>query len=522
MNLFEINIKTLLDLEPLHAVEIFRRLLWAESDRVGIGRNLITVPECIYVGDGGIDAYIDNADPVDDSLIPKGNSGYQIKAGPLSVEKCVDELLSGKKPKKFKKTKMGRSKSNTKTARDARVLKPEIKKLLDKDGTYVLVLFAKITREKGDERAKRIRDVLKKNGYPKAKVRVYVPNQMAGFIERLPGVILFLNKDLHACQSFESWSGDADIKSPSKYFSDKQRSDAIIEIREVLRNNRSNANIFLVSGLPGIGKTRFVHELLNQPDLRATVIYVDARQFIDTPLFNKLLDDAEKFAIVVFDECDADTFDKICKKISSRSPRLAAVCVSNEISDVSSPDIKHSKLDALSKDQIEAIIRFEAPALAPQVVDRLATFADGYPRIAEILAKSFAQSKDDTNSILLLKDTSLLNRLIAGRLDPASSDFLTHKAVLGALSLFAKIGFLPPADKEARWLAGFIGIDWRTFSDVVRFQQERQIIKGKTYIYVTPFMLKIHLYVDWWKSRGFDKEEFDQFVQTMPDDIRTD
>ena len=61
------------------AVDFFRRLLWSESTRTGIGRNLVNIPDCINVGDGGLDALIPNVSPNFADVIPNGTSGYQRK-----------------------------------------------------------------------------------------------------------------------------------------------------------------------------------------------------------------------------------------------------------------------------------------------------------------------------------------------------------------------------------------------------------------------------------------------------------
>jgi hypothetical protein len=69
---FAIPVNDLTNLAPDRAVEFFRRLLWAEAARVGIARHLIDVPDCINVGDGGIDAYIKEANPSIDEVISRG------------------------------------------------------------------------------------------------------------------------------------------------------------------------------------------------------------------------------------------------------------------------------------------------------------------------------------------------------------------------------------------------------------------------------------------------------------------
>lgn len=125
MNVYGLQSNDLKNLGQHRAVEFFRRLLWAEGSRVGIGRNLIDVPDCINVGDGGLDSVIQNAAPSSVDIVPSGFSGFQIKSSDLRPGNCRKELHQG---------------GNLKAP-----LKPEITRLLDNDGTYTLVLFADIT-----------------------------------------------------------------------------------------------------------------------------------------------------------------------------------------------------------------------------------------------------------------------------------------------------------------------------------------------------------------------------------------
>lgn len=59
------------------SVEFFRRFLWAESDRGGVGKRVILVPRCINVGDGGIDAYVEDDTPSDDEVIPMETTRFE-------------------------------------------------------------------------------------------------------------------------------------------------------------------------------------------------------------------------------------------------------------------------------------------------------------------------------------------------------------------------------------------------------------------------------------------------------------
>lgn len=92
MKIYDLTARDLENLSSDRAVDFFRKLLWEEARRVGISRRLIEVPTCINVGDGGLDAIIEDANPSLDDVIPTGFSGFQIKSADLTPKKCKKEL----------------------------------------------------------------------------------------------------------------------------------------------------------------------------------------------------------------------------------------------------------------------------------------------------------------------------------------------------------------------------------------------------------------------------------------------
>ena len=160
---FTVEPEVFVSLSSDRAVKLFRQLLWAEAGRVGIGRHLINVPDCINVGDGGVDAYIDNAHPSDDDVIPEGSSVFQVKSTDLGPKACRRELhVDGNLNQP---------------------LKDEVDLRLQRGAAYILVIMADITDAKIRTRCDAIRDQLGKSGYLSTTVRVYSANQMAGFHE---------------------------------------------------------------------------------------------------------------------------------------------------------------------------------------------------------------------------------------------------------------------------------------------------------------------------------------------------
>lgn len=88
MDLFSLKSNDITNLGVEGAVIFFRELLWTEASRVKIGRQLISLPDCVNVGVGGLDSLVENAEPLLDDVIPKGTSGFQIKSSDLAPSEC--------------------------------------------------------------------------------------------------------------------------------------------------------------------------------------------------------------------------------------------------------------------------------------------------------------------------------------------------------------------------------------------------------------------------------------------------
>jgi len=365
--LFNLEANDLKNLGPDLAVDSFRKLLWNEASLVGIGKHLIDVPNCINVKDGGIDAYIEDASPTSDDIIPVGTSGFQIKSSSLSSIECKKELHVGgilDQP-----------------------IKPRIKKILSNGGTYILVLFADITNS--DDKKETIKEELKKFGYPNPKVRLYNASKISEFMARFPSLILNFNKDSLYGIPYNFWSDNDDIRRPALYIIDENRQKIANEITSQLRNPNGKSVIYRITGLSGVGKTRFIYETLKPDDLKNRVIYVRADQFMSSTLYNRLIIDHDLSAIIVVDECNPDQHRQIANFFANRGDRIAIITLSYEFGYVSFSDSGLYKIPRLSQGSIKMLIKAEAAGLPENIIDRLSQFADGYPHIATLLAISY-------------------------------------------------------------------------------------------------------------------------------------
>ncbi len=500
INPFSLQTQQLTNISADVAVEFFRRLLWAEASRVGIGRNLIDVPDCINVGDGGIDAYIEDAEPEDDDVIPQGTTGFQIKSSDLQPMQCKRELH--------------------KRGDLEEPLKPEVERILDLGGNYILVLFASLPPNVRRAREDAIREELTNYGYEDPKIRVYAAEQLIGFAERYVSLVTWFKNDLLQCLPYSAWAERSDISTPTRFVPDTNRAKWIEQTREELRNLNGQCPVLRVIGLSGIGKTRLVFETLGDNDLRERVIYVNANQFRNSFLLNTLQIDDSLSAIIDIDECDINNHDEFVRAFSTRSSRLALITISYELNNAP-PPTKLFRLENLGKSEIESILDSENSGLPNNVIARISEFSSGYPKIAVLLQETYLLDTRHEIDFANISDEVLFNRLVGGTLDPNSEEFRTKKVLTG-LSLFSKVGYVGELSKEAEWVAQVANVEYAEFSRVVERERQRGIVQGQYYLYVAPYLLRIHLLREWWESQGLTGEEFNSFFLSIPEKFRSD
>ena len=502
MEPFSLHPNDLQGIDSTRAVDFMRKLLWAEAARVGVGQHLFLVPSNINTADGGLDATIEWAEPTDDGVIPQGKSGFQIKASDLLPGACVKEL--------HVKKEIGNP------------LSPAVKNLLDAGGTYVLVLFASLTSQQKFRREEKLRSHLESLGYQSGSVRLYTRDQLADMAGRFPAIIVWQKGISWHGISHATWSSNRDISAPNSFVNNSGRKVAMEAIWERLRAPGEECPVFRLTGLPGIGKTRFAFETLSPDDLKNRVIYTDATRFLQSPLRGWLQSNDSVSAILVVDECDADAHRVLVQDFSSRGPRLAVVTMSYEIARLPQPtNVLH--LEPLDTESIRTILTSEFPGLPSNVVNRLADFADGFPRIAYLLATTYSNNPGGGEDYIQISDDLLMQRLIGGGADTTSEWYSKQEKVLRGIALFERIGYEGAhQEAESRWLANHLGVEWTDFQEVVHYQKQRGLLQGDHYLYITPFMLKVELFTKWWAIQVPTRDHFLRLVQSIPASFRSD
>ncbi len=504
--IFTASEEHLASLSPEEAVRFFRGLLWAEARRIEIPLSGIHVSHWINVPDGGIDADVaENALGGDNGLIKLGYTGYQIKAG-KSFEPWQDSAI--------KEELFGRNKPAT-----PENLGEAVKACLKKRGTYVLVCTGiDPTAQQIAEAVSHLKKYFEMCGHA-AQIEVLGQNTLLAFLGRFPSLSLQLKKlDRAEFQSHDSWSAQNEMR---KEFKPGEKQMAFVSsLRNELRRKTESALHLHVRGEPGIGKTKLVLEATRDDDLRPLVIYCEsASRFRDSTLINEVLRDDNHFSMIaVIDECDSTDRTYIWNRLADRGRRIKLVTIYNEFEDDSGRTI-HLDVPLLDDAHISAIIQsYDVPE---DKADRWAVPCSGSPRVAYVIGLNLRNHPED---LLRPPDTvKVWDRFICGGDPPESADVGQRRVVLQHIALFKRFGYGLPVIAEARVIANRIAaadtqITWAKFETIIAKLRRRKVLQGENTLYITPKLLHIKLWVDWWDEHG-NMFDLDQFSEGLPEKL---
>jgi hypothetical protein len=491
---------------PGEAVDLVRELLWAEARRIGLSTTEINVSADVSMPDGGIDASVQwNASAIPSDAIKPGRTSYQIKASgvfkPWDETHVKKELFGKKSPAKVN---LGES----------------VRRCLEEKAAYVLVC----TKCDLDEaRHKKAIETLKKLfaqcGHKKAKVEVWSQNTLVGLLQRFPSLRLKVNGRAHfRFQTHKSWTQQEEMTRAFK--AGHPQLTVIENLRTELRAQQPAALHVRVGGDPGIGKTRLVHEVTRAEDLEPLVIYcATASSFKDSDLMNEILrEDSEFYAILVIDECDAVDRAYVWDRLKNLRGRIQLITIYNE-PEKTTGTIRYVDAPPLGKEEVIEIIH--SYGVPKDRVARWTEYCGGSPRVAHVIGMNLKNNPDD---LLREPDTvTVWDRYIGGLDDPDSQQFQQRRVVLRHLALFKRCGYGGKLVEEAKavWRLARktdASITWARFVEIIEELRQRKVLQGENTLYITPKLLHIKLWSDWWDSYGHGFE-LRQFLADLPESL---
>ena len=482
---FEVRPSDLEGLGDEAAVDLVRRLVWADAAASGIGLNLVNVPSAINVRDGGVDGEVTGADSDGKyGIIKRGITRYQVKSGRFSPNEASIEKILLSRPG---------------------VLRDRIRHCLDRGGTLV-VAFTKWDDPDAAEgsAAGKFRKVLAgvSSKYGTAKVEIWRQNTILGLLNHLPALRLYLTTAPHSgYHSVREWSGLADMRE-ELHLGAKQKA-FIDDLRDYIRGDEAPVHA-RVLGEPGIGKTRLVLEACRAPDIEELVVYVDDPAHLESGdlLVWLARQGAGARVVLVVDECDYEARVHTWNKLRQYSPRIKLITIYNELGEDGGRGTKIAEVPPLSGAEIGMILA-EYDIGEPER-SRWADLCGPYPRAARMIGQSMML--DRSHPFMDSDIVSGWERLITSRLTIGSPEHKSRKAVLLWLSLFKKFGYEGGAGEYGEAIRDLVcrfeGMSRGDFRRIVGELRRMRILQGPHTLYITPKILHVYLWLEWWRTYG--------------------
>ena len=458
------------------AVDLIRDLIHSEAFFSGIKANEINVPANTHSKDGGIDGVVkDASNDGNHGIIKKGTTVYQIKSGKFSPnQSCVRKIL-------FNGSK----------------LNDRIRACFEDGGTLVVAFTGWDAPTAQHERAeKEFRRQIEEAGFRDPRIEIWRQNQIIGFLGFFPPLQLSV-KGLSGSplRLHEEWRAMADMQDDVHL--GQQQHVFIDSVRAALRGG-DRAPI-RVSGEPGIGKTRLVLEATDEDDLRPSVVYFERpRDLTEHGLLRYVCRAGRRAeAVLVVDECSFADQAKIWNALEYGAPGVRLITIyaeedgSGRAGCVPAPPLEDAELEKIIRGYVG-----DAPN-----VRRWTAWCRPSPRVAHVIGRNLKYNPDDL--FRPPNEVDIWSRYIAGS-DASEEKIEKRRRILRWLGLFKRFGFESPHDGEAGIIAEMLrreeGIPRGEFMETIRELRSRKILQGSTTLYVTPKLLHLYLWRDWWET----------------------
>lgn len=466
--------------------ELLSMLLYFEAEKFGIPTRSVEVALNITVPDGGEDARIQWKGGRDKTnWLPNRFTLFQCKATDMPPSKCRDELL----------TKNG-------------CLKPRVKEVFDNGGSYILFHNRTVNKGHQIERITAFKKAIDESDYIgnslDVDIHIYDACKIAAWtnesISAIVAVWKWVGKLLpNGARTWKDWSGYQD--NNYEYVLDDKIKSYIFQLRSHLNGIRKVARII---GLSGVGKTRLAFETYRQPEdpldieqkIRSSqVIYLDAAiNSSELPSVISTWRIQGLRGTIIVDNCTPDMHEKLKYEIEHTKSQLNLLTLDFNPERYNS-DHPYIELSHTSNEVIKGIISQGYPGISKEDIERIVDFAQGFPKIAVLLAQARINKDEDIGS---LRDNVLMEKLLWGR---GGRDNLKHK-VISVCALFEHLGFEGDVAVQRKFISENIcRISDEDFYEECQYFIKRGIldVRGR-FVRVTPIPLAIRLATDWWEK----------------------
>jgi len=456
MKFFEIEARDISELNDGDLRELVGRLCEAELMLQGLGTSSVTWGGAQEAADGGLDVSVNEKGILNNpNFIPRSNSGFQVKKHQMGKAACKKEM------------------------QEEGSIKPIIADLAKKHGAYIIVsgkddCSDKMLSDRLDGMKDAISSLSNKNNL---KIDFYGRDRIATWLRQHPGVSLWarhkLGKPLSGWHPFGRWAATP-LEIEDEFLADdhpcvypdnssskdpKTLLEGINIAREKLRQQGSTVRI---TGLSGVGKTRFAQALFEEevaehPLSKTNAIYADLGDDL-SPTASELVTHLianDTDAYLVLDNCPPDVHRFLQKKVSSNGTKLRLLTIEYDISDDKPEETEVIHLEPSSEKTVSKLVQIRFSDLGQVNSDKIAEFSGGNARVAISLANRVEADETLAN----FSDQDLFQRLFSQRKE-ANASLLESAEVL---SLVYSFNISPNEfNNELEALGRVSGIDRRT------------------------------------------------------------
>lgn len=432
MEFFELTAADITALGDGQLRELVARLAEAELRQQELPRSNVHAGGAQEAADGGLDVSVVSSQTLTrPNFVPRANTGFQVKKHSMGRASCKNEML------------------------DRNKLKASIKALADAKGAYIIVSGKdSCSATMYAERIAGMNEALTElRDDHELVVDFYGCDRLALWLRDHPGVGLWaraqLGKPLAGWRPYGRWAatppadGDEFLADAHPCVTDGNSSArAPIPVLEGIQLARerlqSGARAVRVTGLSGVGKTRFAQALFEEDvgehALPATdVLYADlgeelspsASAVVTYLIANRMT------SYVVLDNCPPDTHRSLQKQLSASSARLHLLTIEYDISDDRPEETDVIHIEPSSAEMVAKLVLRRFTGLNRFNAERIAEFAGGNARMALALADRV----DADETLASFTDEDLFRRLFSQR-KGESADLLRGATVLSLVYSF--------------------------------------------------------------------------------------
>lgn len=392
--------------------ELVARLCEAELIQQGIPPSCVTWGGAQEAPDGGLDVSIKDARGISSlGLVVRERTGFQVKKNAMSKASCRNEMQEKGAPK------------------------PVIAELAKHHGAYIIVSGKDDCTDKMlAERLEGMRSaVATLPDKDQLHLDFFGRDRLSAWLRRHPSVSLWvrsrLGKPLTGWRPYERWAATPPDQNDDFLMdghpcvtdtnSRAKESQSVSEGVQLTRNRlRSPGSTVRITGLSGVGKTRFAQALF-ESDVGvdalpySDVIYADLGTDL-TPTASELITYliAHDFAnYLVLDNCPPDVHRSLQKQAAAGPAKLRLLTIEYDISDDKPEETDVIHLEPGSEATVSKLLRKRLPKLESTNADRIAEFAGGNARVALALASRVEVDETLTN----FSDAALFERLFSQR-----------------------------------------------------------------------------------------------------------